>query len=312
MSDKKFYWIKLKTDFFDLPTIDWLQDQKNGCEYIVLYQKLCLLASNTGGSLVRKVGEMIIPYDVKKISEVTRFKFDTVVVAMELYKKIGLILEQEDGVFTIANFENMVGSESKWAEKKRLQRDKKADKVQALSSKKKDSLKDDTGDNIKDKLQDNEEDNVLDLSEDIRGNLSDKRIEYRDKSIDKDINNTTTTTTGARVEILQPDEETPVFKKYCDNIHPITGSVEVDALTDLIEIHSAVWVSKAIDEAIGANVRNLKYISAILERWQTTGLGEPWMEKREKRGQRSAASNKPPVRKGKKQETDWSKETGGW
>ena len=121
-----------------------------------------------------------------------------------------------------------------------------------------------------------------------------------------------TTTAGAREEIALIDEETPVFKKYSDNIHPITGSIEVDAITDLIHTHSAVWVSKAIDEAIGANVRNLKYISAILARWQTTGLGEPWTEKREKRGQRSTANNKSPVGKGKKSETDWSKETGGW
>jgi len=189
--EKRFYWIKLKTDFFDLPTIDWLQDQKNGCEYIVLYQKLCLLASNTNGSLVRKVGEMIIPYDVKKISEVTRFKYDTVIVAMELYKKIGLILEQNDGVFKIANFDSMVGSESKWAEKKRLQRDngqdKKGDSVPKLSTSKLQEIKT----SIEDKL----EDNVLSTSENLSLNqtdttrtLSDKRLEYRDKSIEIDSN----------------------------------------------------------------------------------------------------------------------------
>ena len=127
MADKRYYWIKIKSDFFDLPTIDWLQDQKNGCEYIVLYQKLCLLSANSGGELVRKVGDMLIPYDIKKIAEVTRFKFDTVVVAMGLYKKIGLIVEREDGVFVVAGIGEMVGSETKWAEKKRLQRDKGGD-----------------------------------------------------------------------------------------------------------------------------------------------------------------------------------------
>ena len=135
MADKRYYWIKIKSDFFDLPTIDWLQDQKNGCEYIVLYQKLCLLSANSSGELVRKVGDMIIPYDIKKIAEVTRFKFDTVVVAMGLYKKIGLIVEREDGVFVVAGIGEMVGSETKWAEKKRLQRDKGGDNVPRLSQK---------------------------------------------------------------------------------------------------------------------------------------------------------------------------------
>ena len=307
MSDKRFYWIKLKTDFFDLPTIDWLQDQKNGCEYIVLYQKLCLMASNTGGILVRKVGEMIIPYDVKKISEVTRFKYDTVIVAMELYKKIGLIFEQNDGVFQIANFESMVGSESKWAEKKRLQRDNKEDKVPKLPSQKKDKQEDKSEDNV----QNSSANMSANMSDNSPRTLSDKRLEYRDKSIDKDIR-TTTTTTSAGEEILQMDEETPVFKKYSDNIHPISGSIEVDALTDLIRTHTAVWVGKAIDEAVAANVRNLKYITAILARWKTTGLCEPWAEKRESNGQRSSASNKSTSRKGKKSETDWSQESNGW
>ena len=135
MADKRYYWIKIKSDFFDLPTIDWLQDQKNGCEYIVLYQKLCLLSANSGGELVRKVGDMLIPYDIKKIAEITRFKFDTVVVAMGLYKKIGLIVEREDGVFVVAGIGEMVGSETKWAEKKRLQRDKGGDNVPRLSQK---------------------------------------------------------------------------------------------------------------------------------------------------------------------------------
>ena len=67
MEDKKYYWIKLKTNFFDLPTIDWIMSQNNGCEYIVLYQMLCLKTANTDGKLVSQIGEMLIPYDIEKI-----------------------------------------------------------------------------------------------------------------------------------------------------------------------------------------------------------------------------------------------------
>lgn len=134
MSDgKRYYWIKLKNDFFDLPTIDFLQDQKNGCEYIVLYQKLCLLAANSDGQLVRQVGEMVIPYDAKKISELARFKYDTVIVALELYKKIGLIIEQESGILSIPAVKEMIGSESKWAEKKRKHESQKLPQLSGTS-----------------------------------------------------------------------------------------------------------------------------------------------------------------------------------
>ena len=81
---KRYYWIKLKTDFFNLAEIDFLLSQKDGCQYIVLYQMLCLQTANNNGELASRVGEMIIPYDPDKIARDTRyFSKDTVIVAME-------------------------------------------------------------------------------------------------------------------------------------------------------------------------------------------------------------------------------------
>lgn len=126
MSDKRYYWIKLKTDFFNLPEIDWLLSQKNGAEYIVLYQMLCLMTANNNGELSSKFGEMIVPYDVEKIVRDTKyFDFDTVKVALELYKKLGLVYESENDMLRISKYEEMIGSESSWAEKKRRYRQKK-------------------------------------------------------------------------------------------------------------------------------------------------------------------------------------------
>lgn len=117
--NKRYYWIKLKKDFFDLETIDWLMSQKNGCEYIVLYQKLCLMTANNSGILSMQIGEMIIPYDTAKIARDTKFNFDTVVVAMEIFKRIGLIYEQQDGFLKIPYVDEMVGSETSSAQRVR-------------------------------------------------------------------------------------------------------------------------------------------------------------------------------------------------
>lgn len=122
---KRFYWIKLKENFFDLETIDWLIAQKNGCEYIVLYQKLCLMSANKGGRLAMQIGEMIVPYDVNKIARDTKFDIDTVIVALELFQKLGLIYEESDGVLKIPYVEEIVGSETPAAIKKRKQREKR-------------------------------------------------------------------------------------------------------------------------------------------------------------------------------------------
>lgn len=125
---KKFYWIKLKTDFFSQETIDFLMSQPNGCQYVVLYQMLCLNTANNGGTLATNIGEMIVPYDVNKIVRDTKyFDFDTVTIALGLFKQLGLIYESEDDVLKISNFELMVGSESasKEAERQRKSRAKR-------------------------------------------------------------------------------------------------------------------------------------------------------------------------------------------
>lgn len=97
--------------------------QKNGANYVVLYQMLCLMTINTNGRLSRQIGEVIIPYDVDKIQRDTKwFSADTVRVALGLYAKLGLIYQEKDGTLVLANHSEMVGSETDYAAQKKLQR----------------------------------------------------------------------------------------------------------------------------------------------------------------------------------------------
>ena len=96
--------------------------QKDGANYVVLYQLLCLKTINQNGELYRNIGEILIPYDTEKIQRETKwFSADTIRVAMDLYRKIGLIYEQKNGMLKIADFENMVGSQTISAFKKQEQ-----------------------------------------------------------------------------------------------------------------------------------------------------------------------------------------------
>lgn len=158
MEDKKYYWIKLKTNFFDLPTIDWIMSQNNGCEYIVLYQMLCLKTANTDGKLVSQIGEMLIPYDIEKIVRDTKyFSTDTVRVALDLFKNLGLIYVSDDNTMTISNYDEMVGCETSSAKRVREWREKQ----KALQCNK----------------------NVTD---NVTQEYRDKRLEIRDKSVNKE------------------------------------------------------------------------------------------------------------------------------
>ncbi|MGX4600280.1 phage replisome organizer N-terminal domain-containing protein [Faecalimicrobium sp. JNUCC 81] len=131
-SNKKYYWLKLKEDFFEEDAIAWIEEQENGKDYCLFYLKLCLKSLKTNGLLIRNVGSLLVPYDAKTLAKVTNTELDTVKVAMDIFTKIGLVQILENGEIFISQLQNMVGSETKWAEKKRLQRQKE-DNVPKLS-----------------------------------------------------------------------------------------------------------------------------------------------------------------------------------
>ena len=120
---KRFYWIKLKESFMTSDSVDFLMEQPSGANYVVLYQMLCLKTINTEGRLSRRIGEFIIPYDPEKIARDCKwFSVDTVRVALNLYKSLGLIYEDKDGVLALTDHHNLVGSETDAAARMRALR----------------------------------------------------------------------------------------------------------------------------------------------------------------------------------------------
>ena len=188
-NSKVYYWIKLKTDFFESDAIDFLLSQEDGCKYVTLYIKLCTMTSNTNGVLASKIGNILVPYTVDKIARDTKFfSADTVRAALELFQNLRLIVVSENNVMKIANYESMIGSETGWAQKKRLYRENKQKNPSEKSPKKdsknarKTSLK--TEKKSKDKVEDIVQDKVEDIVQDKKRTLSDKRLESRDKSLE--------------------------------------------------------------------------------------------------------------------------------
>ena len=121
--DTKFYWLQLKEDFFDEGAIDWLEEQPNGKEYSLFYLKLCLKSLRTNGILERHIGSIIVPYDYKKLAEITNTNPDTVLIALDLFIKLELIEKLDTGALYMKEVENMIGSQSIGAFKKQQQRE---------------------------------------------------------------------------------------------------------------------------------------------------------------------------------------------
>lgn len=120
---KRFYYLKLKKDFLFSETVGYMMSLPNGPAYVVLYEMLCMITLNTEGHLSNQIGEIFIKYDVEKIRrDVKWFSTDTIVVGLELFMKCHLIYKDENGVYVIADYKELVGSETDWAAKKSRQR----------------------------------------------------------------------------------------------------------------------------------------------------------------------------------------------
>ncbi|MCT7536975.1 phage replisome organizer N-terminal domain-containing protein [Aliarcobacter butzleri] len=118
---KKYYWLKLKDDFFDKDEVRIIEGQQNGKDYIIFYMKLLLKSVKTEGELFFKE---TIPYSPQMLSTITNTNIDTVKVAVDLFINLGLMERWDNGTLFMFETQNMIGSESKWAEYKRVEREK--------------------------------------------------------------------------------------------------------------------------------------------------------------------------------------------
>jgi DNA replication protein len=64
-----------------------------------------------------------------------------------------------------------------------------------------------------------------------------------------------------------------IFKLYEENIGALTPLI-ADMLRDAEKNYPSIWFEEAFEIAVSRNVRNWKYISAILNRWKENGKDE--------------------------------------
>ena len=126
----KFYWLKLKRDFFKRHDIRIIEEMPNGKDYILFYLKLLLESVDHEGSL--RFSDTI-PYNEQMLSVVTNTNIDIVRSAMKLFIELNMMSIYDDKTIYMNEVDKLIGSETRWAEKKRLQRAKE-DNVPQLSS----------------------------------------------------------------------------------------------------------------------------------------------------------------------------------
>ena len=117
--NRKYYYLKLKENFFDSDSIVLLEDMKDGILYSNILLKLYLKSLKNGGKL--QLDEHI-PYTAQMIATLTRHQIGTVERALEIFRQLGLVEQLDSGTFYMTDIELMIGQSSTEAERKRAAR----------------------------------------------------------------------------------------------------------------------------------------------------------------------------------------------
>lgn len=107
MADKRFYWLKLKRDFFKRHDIQIIEDMPNGKEYILFYLKLLCESVDHDGSL--RFSEQI-PYNENMLATITRTNVDIVRAAIQVFTGLNMMEIMDDGTFFMSEVHKMLGS----------------------------------------------------------------------------------------------------------------------------------------------------------------------------------------------------------
>ena len=119
--NRKYYYLKLKEDFFESDEAVVLESMPDGYIYSNILLKLYLRSLKNNGYLMFN---NIIPYNSQMLASITRHQVGTIEKAVKIFKDLQLIDILDNGAIYMTNIQNFVGKSSTDADRKRLERDK--------------------------------------------------------------------------------------------------------------------------------------------------------------------------------------------
>ena len=116
--NKKYYYMRLKENFFDSSEISLLESMPDGYLYSNILLKLYLRSLRGEGRLAINN----IPYSPEMIATVTHHPVETVQKALDIFQKLGLIEILDSGVIYMLNIQEFIGESSTEADRIRAYR----------------------------------------------------------------------------------------------------------------------------------------------------------------------------------------------
>ena len=246
---KKFFWIKLKDSFFNQLAIKKLRKVAGGDTFVIIYLKMMLLSMNENGTISYECepGEFVenLALDIDEDEE-------NVKMTLAFLKVNGLLEYVKDKEIFLTAVPDCTGTETDGAERVRKHRQLKREKEKALEN----------YSDVTEALQCNNDVTEVkqECTENVTLEIRDKRIDIRDKNIDKDIAGVVVN----NIEQPPPKDLSKLVDFWNKNIHPITP-FEFESLRDLATDYGPLVVQEAMLQACSNNVRKLSYVKAAAE-----------------------------------------------
>lgn len=126
MPEKKYYWLKLKRDFFKRHDMQIIEAMPNGKDYVLFYLKLLVESVDHDGEL--RFSDTI-PYNEQMLSTITNTNIDVVRSAMKIFTELNMIEVMDNQTIFMIEVQKMVGCETSVAERVRKCRERKDQKA---------------------------------------------------------------------------------------------------------------------------------------------------------------------------------------
>lgn len=271
---KKYYYLKLKDNFFDSEEIKVLESMPNGIYYSNLLIKLFLKSLKFNGAL--RFNEYI-PYDENMIATITNLNIDIVRSGLFALAALKLIERLDDGTIYMMNIQSFIGKSNNEADRKRLYREKIEEQKQLLGQKSEKSPADDgisceikvdkcpkgSGTNcgtLSDKRPPEKE---IEIEQDKEIEIKSETDLNKELAIDKELDN------RSKAKIIH--SQSVCLLNNFEKETGLSGRINLDVIKKAIEHHGLENVKKAIDIAISRGKPTMIYINGILKNWAMEG-----------------------------------------
>jgi DnaD_dom: DnaD and phage-associated domain len=117
--NKKYYYLKLKENFFESDEAIILESMPDGYLYSNILLKLYLRSLKNDGLLMFN---NLIPYNTQMLATITRHQIGTIEKAIQIFQQLKLIEFLDNGAIYMSNIQNFVGKSSTEGDRKRAER----------------------------------------------------------------------------------------------------------------------------------------------------------------------------------------------